>query len=305
MLPASPNKNVSFVVVTYHTGPILFDMIASVLAQPEAKELVLVDNGNPDDVLSKLKELAAGEPRLRLMTGHGNVGFATATNMGARAIEGDYLFILNPDCVMPEGMLASFLAESAARAHPHMISCRVLDKDGVEQSGSRREQLTPWQALSEIFKVYRMFPDIPSLKRFNRHEDPVPEQTVIMPAISGAVMFFPKDDYWLIGGLDGDYFLHVEDLDLCLRFERAGGTIYFMPTPALTHIGGTSDTPKVKVEYWKTQSFQRYFFKNFTKEYPKPFLWLVVAAAWVRFGFFAASTYVRNFRARFRKSAPA
>lgn len=292
--PSVVSPCVSVVTVTYHTGPVLFDMIASVLKQPEVLEMILVDNGNPDDVLGKLKILAGQEPRLKLITGHGNVGFATATNMGAKQMKGDYLFILNPDCMLPEGFVAAFLKESASRPRPHMISCRVLDEHGVEQSGSRRALLTPAQAFSEVFKAYRMFPDYVHMQRFNRHQDPVPDHTVPMPAISGAVMFFPKDDYWMIGGLDSNYFLHVEDLDLCLRFGRAGGTIYFMPNPPVTHIGGTSATPKLKVEYWKTQSFVRYFFKNFKGETPYPLLLLVAAATWARFGLMAVRRLITS-----------
>lgn len=301
MLSPLPPPNVSVITVTYHTGPVLFDMITSVLKQAEALELILVNNGNPPEVIEKIKELAKSDTRIRLVESGGNVGFASACNRGAKEAKGDYLFFLNPDCILPLGQLTAFLRESAARARPHMISGRIVDENRVEQSGSRREHLTPWQALSEIFKVYKMFPDIPHLKRFNHHDEPVPEATVPMPATSGAVMFFPKDDFWMLNGFDTDYFLHVEDLDICLRLARAGGTVYFMPAPAITHIGGTSDAPKVQVELWKTQSFQKYFFKNFTREYPEWFLWLVVAAAWVRFGLMAVKVYVELAKAKLKK----
>lgn len=282
-----PARSVSVVTVTYHTGPVLFTMIASVLKQPEVKEMVLVNNGNPADVLERIAIITREDNRLRLVDGHGNVGFATASNMGARAATGDYIFILNPDCILPEGLAAAMLRESARFPRPHLISARVLDRHGVEQSGRRRELLTPANAFSEVFKAYRMFPDVKGLSRFNRHHDPVPDHTVAMPATSGAVMFFPKEDYWMVGGFDADYFLHVEDLDLCLRFTRAGGTIYYMPNPPVMHLGGTSDTPKVKVEYLKTKSFVRYFYKNFKGTSSPVLLAVVAAGTWLRFGLMA------------------
>lgn len=298
MLSPLPPPNVSVVSVTYHTGPVLFDMIASVLRQSEALELVLVNNGNPPEAIEKIKTLAVSDTRIRLVESGGNVGFAAGCNLGAKEAKGDYLLFLNPDCILPLGVLAAFLRETAALPRPHLISGRIVDERGVEQSGSRREHLTPWQALSEIFKVYKMFPDVPHLKRFNHHDETVPEATVPMPATSGAVMFFPKDVFWMLNGFDTDYFLHVEDLDMCLRLSRAGGTVYFMPAPAITHIGGTSDAPKMQVELWKTQSFQKYFFKNFTNEYPKWFLWLVVGAAWARFGLMAVGCCAGKAKAR-------
>jgi GT2 family glycosyltransferase len=76
-------------------------------------------------------------------------------------------------------------------------------------------------------------------------------------------MFLRQEDYWKIGGFDEGYFLHVEDLDLCLRFRRAGGEILFAPDVVVRHLGGTSDSPKALVERHKARSFRRYFRQNF------------------------------------------
>jgi GT2 family glycosyltransferase len=97
-------------------------------------------------------------------------------------------------------------------------------------------------------------------------------------------MFLPREDFRRIGGFDEDYFLHVEDLDLCLRFHRAGGEIYFAPDVAVTHIGGTSKATGAFIEKHKARGFIRYFHKNFGGQYPAPFLWLLDLAIWVRAG---------------------
>jgi hypothetical protein len=222
--------------------------------------------------------MAASDQRIRFLTGQGNVGFSRGCNTGARAALGDDLLFLNPDSKLPFDALAKLKAYAATVKRPFMFGARVLDEDGRDQRGCRRALLTPMTAFIEAFRLGALFPKV----RLNFNKDPVPQNITVMPAISGAFMFVPREDFWNIGGFDEGYFLHVEDLDLCLRFRRAGGEIYFVPDVAVTHIGGTSDVTKVFIEKHKARGFVRYFHKNFGGEYPLPFLWLLDAAIWGR-----------------------
>jgi N-acetylglucosaminyl-diphospho-decaprenol L-rhamnosyltransferase len=274
---------ISIISVSYHTGPSLFQMIEAALRQRHLLELLLVDNGNPPEVLQRLQETAAKEPRLKILSGHGNIGFAAGCNLGARQAKGSYLMFVNPDCVPPPEMAEKLLEESKKHPGLHLIGPRVLEESGKEQSGSRRAMLTPWTAFVEAFGLHRLFPNHPYCARFKWHEQPVPKETIVVPAVSGALMFMRKEHYDALGGMDEGYFLHVDDLDLCLRVGRAGGEVLFMPTPAALHYGGTSDVPSMVVEWHKTKSFVRYFFKNFSDTYPKFFLWGVSGAVWARF----------------------
>ncbi len=280
--------SVSIISVTFHTGPVLFDMIAAALAQDDA-ELVLVNNGNPLDVFHRLQKMAEAEPRLRLISGHGNVGFASGCNIGVENAGGDYFLFLNPDCVLPPGMAACLARESKNLPRPHLVGARIVDENGKEQSGSRRDILTPWKAFVEVSRIYLLFPKHPYFRRFKWHELDVPDKTEPVPAISGALLFAPRGDYARAGGFDNGYFLHVEDLDLCFRMHKCGGKVYFMPDPPVLHLGATSKAPATLVEWHKTRSFVRYFFNNFSDTYPKFFLCLVSAAVWLRFFLRAAA----------------
>ncbi len=118
----------------------------------------------------------------------------------------------------------------------------------------------------------------------NFNDEPVPLAITVMPAISGAFMYLPREDFWKIDGFDEGYFLHVEDLDICLRFRRAGGEIYFAPDVVATHIGATSKATKWFIEKHKARGFIRYFHKNFAGEYPAVLLRLLDLAVWARAG---------------------
>jgi hypothetical protein len=140
-----------------------------------------------------------------------------------------------------------------------VVGPRLLDSDGSEQAGGRRRVLTPWLALVEALGLYRF----PGVTRFNLHREPLPERTLAVPVISGACMLLPRDDYWRLGGMDEAFFLHVEDIDFCVRVGRSGGTVYFCPGVAVAHAKGTSAAPALAVEWHKTRGFFRYFRKHF------------------------------------------
>lgn len=284
----------SVISVSYHTGNVLFEMIASVLAQDGLAELVIVNNGNPHYVVEKLHEMALENRQLKFITGHGNVGFAKGNNLGVKAATGDYVFLLNPDSVLQPGDLKLLMGQSKDLPRPHLIGPRILDANGHEQSGSRRDILTPWNAFVETFGLYKLFPNHPSFKRWKWHEEPLPSGITEVPAVSGAAMFLPKADFWLVGGLDEEYFLHVEDVDFCLNLQKAGAHIFFIPQLAVKHIGATSDTPSEVVERHKAISMVHYFNKNFSGTTPFPLLWVLYVAVWVRYYIFLARNFIRG-----------
>jgi hypothetical protein len=69
-------------------------------------------------------------------------------------------------------------------------------------------------------------------------------------------------DFDAIGGFDEGYFLHVEDIDLCWRARRAGGSVVFQPRAVVLHEGSTAQALRIKVEFHKARSLIRYFLKR-------------------------------------------
>ena len=275
---------VSVVMVSYHTGPVLFEAVESVLGQSELRELIVVDNGNPEPDLAEIRRWADADPRLVLVSGHGNVGFAAGCNRGARRATADYLFFLNPDCRLPPDGLSRLLAEGRRQPRPWLVGGRLINPDGTEQRGARRAMLTPQSALAEVCRLDRLMPG--RFSRVNLNEAPLPSDTVSVPVISGACMLLPAEDYWRIGGMDEGYFLHVEDIDFCHRFRAAGGTIAFVPAVPILHHKGTSAAGRLAVEWHKTRGFMRHFRKNFAS-HNRLYLAVINAGVLVRFALLA------------------
>ena len=258
-------EGISVIMVSYWTGPVLSAAIESVLApnQDGAAELIVVDNGNPPAVTRELARRAEEEARLTLVSGHGNVGFARGCNIGVRRARGRYLLLLNPDCCLSPGAIPALLAEAKTLGADWMLGCRVLNPDGSDQRGSRRTLLTPYTALVETFRLDRLAPRLLRRYRLNHHDNPVPEVTTCVPAVSGACMMLPAATFHAVGGMDEGYFLHVDDLDLCFRLHRAGIPVYFTPHVEVVHHAGSSRRSPVLVEWHKMRGFLRYFRVHF------------------------------------------
>ncbi len=270
----------SVVMVTYQTGASLRLAVESVLAQAALKELVVVDNGNPEETLSWLRSVAEANKKVTLLTGHGNIGFGAACNKGAAQLSGEFILLLNPDSILPEKALSDM--QEALEKHPDFwaAGAHVLNADGTEQRGGRRRLLTPQTAISESLYLYRLL----GWERMNLHKEPLPDAPVEIEAISGAFVFIRREFYERLAGMDEGYFIHVEDMDFCRRIRDAGGKILFVPQVKLLHLKSTSKVSSLFVEWHKTKGFIRYH----QKFYP-PLIWALMAVGlWARFGVKAA-----------------
>lgn len=285
---------VSAIIVSYHTGPVLAQCLDALKRQDGVREIILIDNGNPDGAVDAAIGSDTDGAPVHLMTGHGNIGFAAACNRGARAAAGDILLFLNPDAILPPGGALALAHAGSKRDHPWLMGAKIVGPDGAEQRGSRRATLTPWRAFVEAAKLYNVAPRHPYFRRFNLHGDPCPTEVTPVPVISGACFMTTKADYWSINGMDERYFLHVEDVDFCLRFANAGGVVYFDPNVSVLHFKSSSEVDPVFVEMRKTSSMLRYFRTHFSEPYPAPFMWLVAALLWIQFGVSALAKTMRR-----------
>jgi GT2 family glycosyltransferase len=256
-----PRRAVSVVMVVYMTGEALDQSLACVLDDPLVDELVVVDNGSQPRQGERLRALAERDGRVVLVTGHGNIGFAKGANLGARKAKGDLLVFLNPDAFLQPACIAELVREIEGRPVPCIVGGRVLNADRTEQRGARRGDITPFSA---ILSLSRLAQWVPGWRRFEVHweGDAAPEHVAAVPTISGACFCMRREDFNAVAGFDEGYFLHVEDVDLCWRVRQQGGLVLFHPKAEVIHLGHTSQTSPLRVEFHKGVGLARYFRKR-------------------------------------------
>ncbi|MFA6020084.1 MAG: glycosyltransferase family 2 protein [Rhodospirillales bacterium] len=273
----------SAIVVTFRTGSVLFDSLAALVEQPSVCEVIVVDNGNPDRVACDLDRLASTESKISLLRPGRNLGFASGCNLGAAQARGEYLAFVNPDLIVPIGSFDVIKGAIADYPDAWLLGARLLNMDGSEQKGGRREVLTPWRAIVELARLDRLAPSHPYFKRFHLQDGAPPDHPVEVPTISGAFMVVPRDRFSALSGFDQAMFLHIEDIDLCLRVLLAGGRVLYCGNVPVYHARSTSDTSRCFVEWHKTRSSIIYFLKHFRSSYPAWSLYLISAMLLLRF----------------------
>jgi hypothetical protein len=245
--------SISAIMVSWRTGPVLMEAVRAVLQDDQISELILVDHDNPLEDRQRVDELARAEPRLKILRTNTNLGFGKGCNLGAAQAAGDWLFFVNPDAEPETGSAGKLAAVLADQPETALAGARILNRDGTEQRGARRRELTLWRAIA----TFSGLSGLGLAKPFGMESEPLPNGPVEVAAVSGAGFLMRRSGFAALGGFDEAFFLHVEDIDLCRRAQR----VWFVPDAIVHHVGGTSDARPIDVEWQKARSFFRYFWK--------------------------------------------
>lgn len=212
--------------------------------------VTIVDN-SPEDSLSGWLADHFRDLSVRLLSGHGNVGFARANNMAMDDV-GDLHLVLNPDVVLSPESLAN--AVDFLKQHP---DCGLVTPLAVGTDGTRQYLCKRYPALFDL--ALRGFGPKSLRRLFKKRLDhyqmaDISDDGVFWdpPIISGCFMLFRGEIFRKLSGFDPSYFLYFEDFDLSLR---AGGVtrIAFLPTVKIVHGGGDA----ARKGLWHIRQFVR------------------------------------------------
>ncbi|MEX2616676.1 MAG: glycosyltransferase family 2 protein [Alphaproteobacteria bacterium] len=292
---ASRDDVTSVIVVNFNAGQYLCAAVESVLAQETPVEIIVVDNRSTDGSVENLTAQIV-DRRLHVIRLERNFGFAHACNAGIAKATGSTFLMFNPDCRMAHGALQTLRLALSAGDKLGMAGPLLVNPDGTEQRGGRRDIPNPWQIFCMTLQLHRLMPNHPRFRSINQHDQPIPDQPVSVQAISGACMLVKRSAVEKVGTLDRAFFMHFEDLDWCLRFSQAGFGIVFVPQAVVEHTQGVCSRGRVRrVAYHKHRSLLTFLDKHFTQFYPTLFMALVSCAVTIRF-FLVALTSLFNTR---------
>lgn len=204
---------------------------------PSGVEIVVADNGSTDDSA----ELVAREfPSVRLLRLPENYGFAEGYNRALERLEGDYWVLLNSDVEPAEGWLEPLVAAldalpDVAAVGPKLLSCD--ERDRFEYAGAAGGFID-W--LGFPFCRGRILQTLE--KDRGQYDD---ARDVFW--VSGAAFCCRAEAFRSMGGFDGGFFAHMEEIDLCWRMQLAGWRVRVVPRSRVWHLGGgtlQNDSPR-------------------------------------------------------------
>jgi GT2 family glycosyltransferase len=279
----SVSDAVSVIIVNYNAGDCLRDCVVSALSQVD--DVIVVDNDSTDDSVAQLEAEFADDQRLKVIRNRANLGFAVACNIGAEHSTGRDLLFLNPDCVLAPDSVKRLVRVLEESLDVGMVGGLLLNPDGTEQPGGRRAVPTPWRAFVRVSGLSHLSWRWPKLcSDFLLHKQPLPDGPVEVEAISGACTLIRRAVFNEVGHWDERYFLHCEDLDLCMAIRGKGLKIMFVPSARIVHDKGRcSRSRPIFVEWHKHLGMIRFYRKYFRHQYPSVLLCLVCLGVWLQF----------------------
>lgn len=204
----------------------------------------LIDNSEQQkltlDIFSDLAQpLEEQQVELRLVQGHGNIGYGRGHNLVLKELESKYHLILNPDIRVQEECLSIGLAFLECNKDIGLASPCAEHADGSKQYLCKRYPSV------QTFIVRGFLPNIAKrlfkkrLARFEMHDLAEDQPSSNIPLVSGCFMLVRTEAFQKVGGFDENYFLYFEDFDLSLRLGKIA-EIAYVPAMRIQHDGGNA-----------------------------------------------------------------
>ncbi|MBP0022352.1 MAG: glycosyltransferase family 2 protein [Cyanobacteria bacterium SBLK] len=187
-------------------------------------EIIVVDGFDiPNDILSRL------HGKIELVRDRAPFNFSTRINLGAKYAKGEMLLILNDDTeVITPDWLESML-EFAQQDNIGAVGAKLLFPDGkIQHSGV---------VIVESVHPMHVFYGYEGAHRGYSFSNVVNRNYI---AVTGACLLMRKELFERLGGLEEEFALNYNDVDLCLKAHRAGYRNLVTPYARLSHYGSAS-----------------------------------------------------------------
>jgi len=202
-------------------------------------EIIFVDNGSGD---GSLEFVTKNYPRINVIDNRKNLGLAIASNRGAAAAGGDYLFFLNNDIIASPRLVAELVNAAGHNPNAAVFACKNMTYDGSHEV-----------SLGLSCDVFGF---------------PFENAGPIFYADAG--IFVRRKAFVEINGFDELMFLYGEDRDLCWRLFLRGYDIVGVPEAVFYHdsfctrVSSSKYTSSILKRYLGEYNLLRSMLKNYS-----------------------------------------
>ena len=211
-------QNLSIVIVTLKSEKIIHQCLKSI---DQSIPIIVVENSNNQ----KFKEeLESRYENLKCILSKSNLGMGAGNNIGIKSANTDYVLVLNPDVILEENTLNElFLASNNL---------------------SNFSLLAPLENTLPNYGVFSKKNGDHDLKNINRNVD----APFKVKWIDGFAMLLNKKKLKEDAYFDENFFMYLENSDLCKRTINNGGTVFIVPKAKMSHYGAKTIDEKYTYE---------------------------------------------------------
>ncbi|MBP5241794.1 MAG: glycosyltransferase family 2 protein [Bacteroidales bacterium] len=227
------NKRVAIVILNWNGRKMLQEFLPAVVEHSATAQIVVADNGSTDDSLDFLR---TNYPQIQLVINDKNYGFAEGYNKALAKVDADYYVILNSDVEVTPNWIEPVVElmesdENIAICQPKLLS--HINRENFEYAGGAGGFI---DRFGYPFCRGRVFSTLE--KDLGQYDD---VREVFWA--TGAAMFVKAPVFHQLGGFDGDFFAHMEEIDFCWRAKNSGYKVMYCPTSKIYHVGGGTLPP--------------------------------------------------------------
>ncbi|MDR3046620.1 MAG: glycosyltransferase family 2 protein, partial [Bacteroidales bacterium] len=198
------------------------------LHTPDYAEIIIADNASSDGSMEMMKMKF---PEVKTIQNSCNGGFSKGYNEALQKVDADYYCLLNSDVEVTENWVSPIMTlldehPDVAAVQPKLLS--YYERDSFEYAGASGGFV---DRFGYPFCRGRLFEIV---ERDQHQYDDIIETFWA----TGAALFVRSELYHKIGGLDEDFFAHMEEIDFCWRLKNLGYKVMVNPLSKVYHVGG-------------------------------------------------------------------
>lgn len=222
-------KRVAIVILNWNGKSMMQQYLPAVISHSSREARIIVaDNGSTDGSLELLRR---DFPEVETIELSRNYGFAEGYNRALEHVNAPFYLLLNSDVETSPEWLAPLLHfmdthSDVAACQPKFLS--ITARDHFEYAGACGGFLDSY---GYPFCRGRIFNTVE--RDYGQYDVPCDIHWA-----SGAALMVRSEDYWNVGGLDGRFFAHNEEIDFCWRLRLTGRKIFCVPQSHVYHLGG-------------------------------------------------------------------
>lgn len=277
----SDRDSIDVVIVTFNASQVI-DQCLRPLMNDGRLNVIVVDNCSTDNTIDLV-----GQYNVRVVQSTRNLGFGAASNLGASLGNAKQLLFLNPDTIAdPEAIRAA--ADYALRSGVGVLGCRLVTLTGEFDHAARRNVVRPWAAAKYLVNRSKSSDYLAS----HLSESEVAE----VDAVNGAFMLLDRETFNSVGGFDEDYWMYMEDVDLCIRVKGRGKPVIYWPEITVVHIKsaitGRSRSPRMNYHFYR--SLAVFYKKHQQTDDIFPLRVATIFGIWTFFGYAVVRDTIRR-----------
>ncbi|PCI99950.1 MAG: hypothetical protein COB14_05215 [Alphaproteobacteria bacterium] len=219
--------NITIIIVNYKTADMVCQVIQSVKDYAPADnviaKIIVVDNGSQD---GSLDIFAEKHPDIETIDAGGNIGFSKGNNLALRTLNTDYAMLLNSDAFLEKGTLKRLIEVMDSDPSIGVVGPRILNTDRTDQ-----DYPCAFPSVLEMIQRAIKGAQFPA-------QNKNPQEPINMDRIHGCCLMARREVFDEVGLLDEQFFMYDEDIDWCLRTQKAGWLLKLVPDSYVVHLGG-------------------------------------------------------------------